>query len=84
MTQHQERDRFLQEARTAGLSHLNIVPVHLVEAHRYLVLCFVDRVPARARWNGPAREHYEHAIALARSPAERVSFERRIESLGIS
>jgi len=31
-----------------------------------------------------ARENYEHAIALARSPAERVSFERRIERLGIS
>jgi predicted RNA polymerase sigma factor len=31
-----------------------------------------------------AREYYEQAIALARSPAERESFERRIESLGIS
>jgi predicted RNA polymerase sigma factor len=31
-----------------------------------------------------AREYYEQAIALARSPAERVSFERRIESLEIS
>ena len=31
-----------------------------------------------------AREYYEHAIALARSPAERASFERRIESRGIS
>jgi RNA polymerase sigma-70 factor (ECF subfamily) len=31
-----------------------------------------------------ARENYERAIALARSPAERVSFERRIENLKIS
>jgi RNA polymerase sigma-70 factor (ECF subfamily) len=31
-----------------------------------------------------AREYYERAIALARSPAERVSFQRRIQSLGIS
>jgi predicted RNA polymerase sigma factor len=31
-----------------------------------------------------ARENYKQAIALARSPAERVSFERRIESLEIS
>jgi RNA polymerase sigma-70 factor (ECF subfamily) len=31
-----------------------------------------------------ARENYEHAIALARSPAERESFERRIESMEIS
>ena len=30
-----------------------------------------------------AREYYEQAIALARSPAERVSFQRRIESLEI-
>ena len=31
-----------------------------------------------------ALAHYERAIALARSPAERVSFERRIENLEIS
>jgi RNA polymerase sigma-70 factor (ECF subfamily) len=31
-----------------------------------------------------ARDSYERAIALARSPAERVSYERRIESLKIS
>jgi RNA polymerase sigma factor (sigma-70 family) len=31
-----------------------------------------------------ARENYQRAIELARSPAERVSFERRIESLEIS
>jgi predicted RNA polymerase sigma factor len=31
-----------------------------------------------------ARENYEHAIALARSSAERVSFQRRIESLETS
>ena len=38
----------------------------------------------RAGCHAAAREHYEHAIALARSPAERESFERRIQSLEIS
>ncbi len=38
----------------------------------------------RAGCHTAAREHYSRAIALARSPAERVSFERRIESLEIS
>ena len=38
----------------------------------------------RAGRHTAARENYERAIALARSPAERVSFERRIESLNIS
>jgi RNA polymerase sigma factor (sigma-70 family) len=38
----------------------------------------------RAGCRAAAREHYERAIALARSPAERVSFERRIEDLEIS
>ena len=37
----------------------------------------------RAGRHTAARENYEHAIALARSPAERVSFQRRIESLEI-
>jgi RNA polymerase sigma-70 factor (ECF subfamily) len=37
----------------------------------------------RAGRHDAARENYERAIALARSPAERVSFERRIESLNI-
>ena len=38
----------------------------------------------RAGRHAAARDNYERAIALARSPAERVSFERRIESLKIS
>ena len=38
----------------------------------------------RAGRHAAARDNYEHAIALARSPAERVSYERRIESLEIS
>ena len=38
----------------------------------------------RACRHAAARDNYEHAIALARSPAERVSFERRIQSLEIS
>ena len=38
----------------------------------------------RAGCHAAARENYERAIALARSPAERVSFERRIQSLEIS
>lgn len=37
----------------------------------------------RAGRHARAREHYEHAIALARSTAERAAFERRIESLKI-
>lgn len=38
----------------------------------------------RAGRHAAAREHYEHAIALARSAAERAAFERRIESLKTS
>jgi len=38
----------------------------------------------RAGRHAAAREYYEHAIALARSTAERAAFERRIESLKIS
>ena len=38
----------------------------------------------RAGHHAAARDNYERAIALARSPAERVSYERRIESLEIS
>ncbi|MDL4814099.1 RNA polymerase sigma factor [Actinomadura opuntiae] len=38
----------------------------------------------RAGRHAAARGHYEHAIALARSTAERTAFERRIESLKIS
>src|SRR5437879_7060217 len=38
-TRPDERERFLQEARTAaGLAHPNIVPIHLVEARGELVL----------------------------------------------
>ena len=38
----------------------------------------------RAGCHAAAREYYSRAIALARSPADRVSFEPRIESMGIS
>src|SRR5438093_11190082 len=48
-----ERDRFLQEARTAaGLAHPNIVPIHLVEAHGdlvFFVMGFVDGETLRYR-----------------------------------
>jgi len=48
-----ERERFLQEARTAaGLSHPNIVPIHLVEARGelvYFVMGFVDGETLRDR-----------------------------------
>src|SRR2546425_69245 len=48
-----ERDRFLQEARTAaGLAHPNIVPIHLVEAHGdlvFFVMGFVDGETLRER-----------------------------------
>ena len=48
-----ERDRFLQEARTAaGLAHPNIVPIHLVEAHGdlvFFVMGFVDGETLRDR-----------------------------------
>src|SRR5206468_336772 len=52
-TQPHERDRFLQEARTAaGLAHPNIVPIHLVEAHGdlvFFVMGFVDGETLRDR-----------------------------------
>src|SRR5438094_4253651 len=52
-TQAHERDRFLEEARTAaGLSHPNIVPIHLVEAHGdlvFFVMGFVDGETLRDR-----------------------------------
>src|SRR5213083_19978 len=52
-TQPAERDRFLQEARTAaGLAHPNIVPIHLVEAHGdlvFFVMGFVDGETLRDR-----------------------------------
>jgi RNA polymerase sigma factor (sigma-70 family) len=35
----------------------------------------------RAGSHTAAREHYDHAIALARGPAERLSYQRRIENL---
>src|SRR5438445_5048023 len=48
-----ERERFLQEARTAaGLSHPNIVPIHLVEARGdlvFFVMGFVDGETLRDR-----------------------------------
>jgi protein kinase-like protein len=48
-----ERDRFLQEARTAaGLAHPNIVPIHLVEARGdlvFFVMGFVDGETLRER-----------------------------------
>ena len=47
------RERFLQEARTAaGLSHPNIVPIHLVEAHGdlvFFVMGYVDGETLRER-----------------------------------
>ena len=52
-TRAHERDRFLQEARTAaGLAHPNIVPIHLVEAHGdlvFFVMGFVDGETLRDR-----------------------------------
>ncbi len=52
-THPDERDRFLQEARTAaGLAHPNIVPIHLVEAHGdlvFFVMGFVDGETLRER-----------------------------------
>jgi len=48
-----ERDRFLNEARTAaGLSHPHIVPIHLVEARAdlvYFVMAYVDGETLRER-----------------------------------
>jgi hypothetical protein len=47
------RERFLREARTAaGLSHPNIVPIHLVEAHGdlvFFVMGYVDGETLRQR-----------------------------------
>ncbi len=51
--QPEARDRFLQEARTAaGLSHPNIVPIHLVEARAglvFFVMGYVDGETLRER-----------------------------------
>ncbi|HJQ65528.1 MAG TPA: serine/threonine-protein kinase [Gemmatimonadales bacterium] len=48
-----ERERFVNEARTAaGLSHPNIVPIHLVEARGglvYFVMAYVDGETLRER-----------------------------------
>src|SRR6059036_271875 len=48
-----DRDRFLREARTAaGLSHPNIVPIHLVEARGelvFFVMSYVDGETLRER-----------------------------------
>jgi RNA polymerase sigma factor (sigma-70 family) len=41
-------------------------------------------VERRADHPAAARSHYERAIALARSPAERVSYQRRLDRLEIS
>ncbi|PYO97507.1 MAG: hypothetical protein DMD60_06655 [Gemmatimonadetes bacterium] len=60
-TRPAERDRFLQEARTAaGLAHPNIVPIHVVEAHGelvFFVMGFVDGETLRDRVEraGPLR-----------------------------
>src|SRR5213594_178903 len=52
-TRPDERERFLQEARTAaGLAHRNIVPIHLVEARGelvFFVMGFVDGETLRDR-----------------------------------
>src|SRR6266705_5114710 len=52
-TRPDERERFLQEARTAaGLAHPNIVPIHLVEARGdlvFFVMGFVDGETLRER-----------------------------------
>src|SRR5881296_2714178 len=52
-TQPAERDRFLEEARTAAsLAHPNIVPIHLVEARGelvFFVMGFVDGETLRDR-----------------------------------
>src|SRR5881628_318676 len=52
-TRPAERERFLQEARTAaGLAHPNIVPIHLVEARGelvFFVMGFVDGETLRDR-----------------------------------
>src|SRR6266571_3794012 len=49
----EERDRFLEEARTAaGLAHPNIVPIHVVEARGelvFFVMGFVDGETLRDR-----------------------------------
>ena len=52
-SRREQRDRFLQEARTAaGLAHPNIVPIHLVEARGdlvFFVMGFVDGETLRER-----------------------------------
>src|SRR5438477_419987 len=78
-----ERERFLQEARTAaGLAHPNIVPIHLVEAHGdlvFFVMGFVDGETLRERVErggplppeGPAKLGSVVDRLLRKAPAER-------------
>jgi hypothetical protein len=62
------RDRFLREARTAaGLSHPNIVPIHLVEAHDALVLFVMGYVDGDT-----LRERVERTGPLSAAEAARV------------
>ena len=62
------RDRFLREARTAaGLSHPNIVPIHLVEAYDVLVLFVMGYVEGET-----LRERVDRTGPLTAAEAARV------------
>jgi predicted RNA polymerase sigma factor len=66
-----------------GQLALWVVRVEMLQARQISRPARAD-LERRAGCPAAAREYYEQAIALARSPAERVSFERRIQSLEIS
>ncbi|HEX4628302.1 MAG TPA: serine/threonine-protein kinase [Gemmatimonadales bacterium] len=72
-TQRHARDRFLQEARTAaGLSHPNIVPIHLVEAHGelvFFVMGYVDGETLRERVERTGRLQPRLAMKLLQEAA---------------
>src|SRR5437879_6789335 len=64
-TRPDERERFLQEARTAaGLAHPNIVPIHLVEARGELVFFVMGFVAGET-----LRDRVERAGPLPPRPA---------------
>jgi predicted RNA polymerase sigma factor len=84
----QDRSRWDRARIERGLMHLARAATgdHMSRWHLEAGIAWAARadLERRAGHHAAARDNYERAIALARSPAERVSYERRIETLKIS